>query len=264
MPSNCMTALQIRQSDEEHRPRESLAHDFHFKSSKLSPGGGPVAGLRWHCFAPLKRWHCLEPFLSRKLFHIVQGLWGNDPAIFLIELWKLPLRSTQPTQEISLSFCHPDCHKDLLVAVRGYQHQTVRSGAHPITRNTSVKLIAIKQVLDVHGHGKGNLSYKLLSPFLGSPFLYFPDFLALGSRHREPFHLLHLTQQLFRLGSQDQLDPPFFNLLDGGCEITLGERDDTRHEQITDSITPPHHANGVVAGRDGNEDISLLVVQFKR
>src|SRR5262249_6122834 len=212
--------------------------------------GGPVAGLRWHCFALLKRWHCLEPFLSRKLFHIVQGLWGNDPAIFLIELWKLPLRSTQPTQEISHSFCHPDCHKDLLVAVRGYQHQTVRSAAHPITRNTSVSI----------GRSwpwKRQSQLQTAQPIPRVPILVLPRFPC-------SFHLLHLTQQLFRLGSQDQLDPPFFNLLDGGCEITLGERDDTRHEQITDSITPPHHANGVVAGRDGNEDISLLVVQFKR
>src|SRR5262245_45493843 len=42
--------------------------------------------------------HCQEPFLARELFHIVQGLWGNDPAILLIELWKLPLRSLQPAQ----------------------------------------------------------------------------------------------------------------------------------------------------------------------
>jgi len=35
----------------------------------------------------LKWWHCPELFLAGELFHIVvQGLWGNDPAILLIEL----------------------------------------------------------------------------------------------------------------------------------------------------------------------------------
>ena len=32
-----------------------------------------------------KRWHCPESFLAGEFFHIVQGLWGNDPALLLIE-----------------------------------------------------------------------------------------------------------------------------------------------------------------------------------
>jgi hypothetical protein len=31
-------------------------------------------------------WHCLELLLAGEFFHVVQGLQGNDPAIFLIEL----------------------------------------------------------------------------------------------------------------------------------------------------------------------------------
>jgi hypothetical protein len=34
----------------------------------------------------LVRWHCLELLLAGEIFHVVQGLQGNDPAIFLIEL----------------------------------------------------------------------------------------------------------------------------------------------------------------------------------
>ena len=32
-----------------------------------------------------------EPFLAGQICHIVQGLWGNDPAILLIKLRKLTL-----------------------------------------------------------------------------------------------------------------------------------------------------------------------------
>src|SRR5262245_35912958 len=75
----------------------------------------------------LLKWrHCREPFLARQLFHIVQGLWGDDPAILLIELWKLPLRSAQPALHYTQYPAHilddPYCHKDILIAVRRDQH----------------------------------------------------------------------------------------------------------------------------------------------
>jgi hypothetical protein len=118
-----------------------------------------------------------EPFLAWKFLHIVQGFWGNTPVTVLIELWKLPLRSAQPTQHASLSFCylnpHPD--KNILVVVQGNQHQTARSAAHPITHNASVKVVVLRHVLNIHG-----FSSSLLSPFVRSPFFKFPDFQGIG------------------------------------------------------------------------------------
>src|SRR6516164_6434318 len=100
--------------------------------------------LRGHCDQPFSIWwHRLEPFLTGQLFHIVvQGLWGNDPATVLIELWKLPLRSAQPTQRPSLSFCCLHTHRD-----KKYPRRCPRE---PAPNRSSAK-VALRNVLDVHG-----------------------------------------------------------------------------------------------------------------
>jgi hypothetical protein len=119
--------------------------------------------------------------------------------------------------------------------------------------------------LDVHGFGEGYLSHSLLNPFVVSPVFYFPDFLTLGSPRRDPFRLLHLTEQLSRLDSNDQLNPsPLLDLIDGGGEIRLRKSNDPRDEQITDSIASAHDANRIAISRESNKDASFLIVQFKR
>jgi hypothetical protein len=41
-----------------------------------------------------------------------------------------------------------------------------------------------------------------------------------------------------------------FDLIDGGCEITVGESDHPRDEQIA----PPHDAYSVAIGQEGNKE----------
>src|SRR5262249_36036850 len=84
-----------------------------------------------------------------------------------------------------------------------------------------------------------------------------------ASTRCNPLHLLHFREQLFRLRSQDQIEPPFLDLIDSATEISAGADDDPGDEQITGSIAPSHYADRVAIGREGNKDTSLLVVQFK-
>src|SRR5262249_41683049 len=93
-----------------------------------------------------------------------------------------------------------------------------------------LKIPAIGLVSDVHGFGKDHLSSSLFNPFIITPVFYFPDFLNPVRSRRDPFYLLHFTEQLFRLGSQDQFEPALFDIVHGGCEITVGQSTDSGDE----------------------------------
>ena len=49
---------------------------------------------------------------------------------------------------------------------------------------------------------------------------------SLSARSTVPGHLLHFTEQLFRVGSQDRAHPQFLYLFDSGSEISLGAIDE--------------------------------------
>jgi hypothetical protein len=79
--------------------------------------------------------------------------------------------------------------------------------------------------MDIHGDGKSRLSCSLLNPFVRSPFFNFPDLLLISPQY-SPGHLLHFTEQLFRVGSQDRAHPQFLDLFDSRSEISLGAIDE--------------------------------------
>jgi hypothetical protein len=49
-----------------------------------------------------------------------------------------------------------------------------------------------------------------------------------------------------------------FDLIDGGCEITVEESDHPRDEQITHNIAPPHNAYWVAIGQEGNKSVMVF------
>jgi hypothetical protein len=49
-----------------------------------------------------------------------------------------------------------------------------------------------------------------------------------------------------------------FDLIDGGCEITVEESDYPRDEQITHNIAPPHNAYWVAIGQEGNKSVMVF------
>jgi hypothetical protein len=67
-------------------------------------------------------------------------------------------------------------------------------------------------------------------PIRHVPVLLVPIFLGFVGGWRDPFHLLHLREQLVSLGVQDDLGPGAFNPLDDSCEIHLRENNDPRNE----------------------------------
>jgi hypothetical protein len=83
----------------------------------------------------------------------------------------------------------------------------------------------------------------------------FPSFCQFAARS---LPLVQSTEQLFRLGSQDQPDILLLCVVDGGAEIIVGANNDPRDEQFADRIASPDHPNGVAVGRDGKENMPLL------
>ena len=71
-------------------------------------------------------------------------------------------------------------------------------------------------------------------PFVLTPVFYFPDFLNLVCRGATPFTCSILQSSSSASDPRISPTPLCLIVVYGGCEITMGEGDDPRDEQITD------------------------------